>query len=228
MPRILVAEDDRKQAELIRLYLEREGHSVMVVHDGRTALERIREVDPDLVVLDVMMPRMDGLDVLRILRTERQTPVVVVTARSTEDDVLLGLDLGADDYVTKPFSPRELAARVRAVLRRGDGAAAAPPDIIGPIEIDRQRHEVRIHGEPVDLTPREFAILDALASSPGRAFTRRQLCERAFGFDYFGLERTVDAHVVKLRRKLGDDSSEPRLVVTVRGVGYRMADDLDG
>ena len=228
MPRILVAEDDRKQAELIRLYLEREGHSVMVVHDGRTALERIREVDPDLVVLDVMMPRMDGLDVLRILRTERQTPVVVVTARSTEDDVLLGLDLGADDYVTKPFSPRELAARVRAVLRRGDGAAAAPPDIIGPIEIDRQRHEVRIHGEPVDLTPREFAILDALASSPGRAFTRRQLCERAFGFDYCGLERTVDAHVVKLRRKLGDDSSEPRLVVTVRGVGYRMADDLDG
>ena len=227
--RILVAEDDEKQAELIRLYLEREGWSVMVVHDGRTALERVRRNPPDLVVLDVMMPRMDGLDVTRVLRQETDIPVVMVTARSTEDDLLLGLELGADDYVTKPFSPRELVARVRAVLRRsGITRQEARVVSVGPITIDHDRHEVRVGGEAVEITPREFALLAALADEPGRVFSRFQLLERAFGFDYFGLERTVDVHVMKLRKKLEPDPSAPVYLQTVYGVGYKLEDGADG
>jgi len=220
--RILIAEDDAKQAELIRLYLEREGHSVMVVHDGRSALDEIRRTRPDLVVLDLMLPRMDGLDVARIVRHEIDVPIVMVTARSTEDDVLLGLDLGADDYITKPFSPRELVARVRAVLRRSGREEDDPVLRIGPIEIDRARHEVRLEGRVVPCTPKEFAILEVLAEAPGRAFTRHQLLERAFGFDYVGMERTADVHVMRLRRKLEDDPSAPRYLHTVYGVGYKM------
>jgi DNA-binding response OmpR family regulator len=227
-PRILVAEDDRKQAELIRLYLERDGHSVTVVHDGRTALEQIRRTSPDLVVLDLMMPAMDGLDVAGAMRLRSGTPIVMVTARTSEDDVLRGLEIGADDYITKPFSPRELAARVRAVLRRsgfrevGDELTA-----VGPIEIDRRSHSVRVDGRPVECTPREFAVLEALASDPGRAFTRFQLLERAFGLDYEGLERTVDVHVMNLRRKIEADPATPRYLRTVYGVGYTLAEELD-
>ncbi len=223
--RILVAEDDIKQADLIRIYLEREGHSVMVVHDGMTALDRIRRNPPDLVVLDLMMPRMDGLDVTRVLRSESDTPVIMLTARSTEDDMLLGLDLGADDYLTKPFSPRELVARVRAVLRRsGIVRAAAEVVTVGPISIDHDRHEVTVDGDLIDLTPKEYDILATLADEPGRAFSRMQLLERAFGFDYYGLDRTVDVHVVKLRRKIEADPSSPRYLKTVYGVGYRLED----
>ncbi len=223
--RILVAEDDIKQADLIRIYLEREGHSVMVVHDGMTALDRIRRNPPDLVVLDLMMPRMDGLDVTRVLRSESDTPVIMLTARSTEDDMLLGLDLGADDYLTKPFSPRELVARVRAVLRRsGIVRAAAEVVTVGPIAIDHDRHEVTVDGNLIDLTPKEYDILATLADEPGRAFSRMQLLERAFGFDYYGLDRTVDVHVVKLRRKIEADPSSPRYLKTVYGVGYRLED----
>jgi DNA-binding response OmpR family regulator len=221
--RILIAEDDEKQADLIRIYLEREGHSVMVVHDGRQALDRIRNVDPDLVILDIMMPRMDGLDVMRVVRSERATPIIMVTARSTEDDVLLGLDLGADDYLTKPFSPRELMARVRSVLRRS-GLTKEEQSVlqVGPIAVDRGRHEVRMDGELVDCTPKEFAILEALAEEPDRAFSRLQLLERAFGFDYYGLERTVDVHVMKLRKKLEDDPAAPIYLQTVYGIGYKL------
>ncbi len=224
-PRILVAEDDRKQAELIRLYLERDGHTVAVVHDGRSALERIRRNAPDLVVLDLMLPAMDGLDVARAVRLHGDIPIVMVTARTAEDDVLLGLDIGADDYITKPFSPRELAARVRAVLRRS--VPGEPDDEVrrvGPIEIDRRTHTVRIAGRSVECTPREFAVLDALASDPGRAFTRSQVLEHAFGFDYEGLERTVDVHVMNLRRKLEPDPSRPTYLRTVFGVGYTLED----
>jgi DNA-binding response OmpR family regulator len=220
--RILVAEDDAKQAELIRLYLERDGHAVAVVHDGRAALERIRETQPDLVVLDLMLPLMDGLDVARIVRRETEIPIVMVTARSTDDDILLGLDLGADDYITKPFSPREMAARVRAVLRRAGRSDEDPVLRVGSIDVDRARHEVRLDGRAVPCTPREFAILEALAGAPGRAFTRFQLLERAFGFDYYGLERTVDVHVMKLRKKLEEDPSAPRYLQTVYGVGYKL------
>jgi DNA-binding response OmpR family regulator len=223
--RILIAEDDVKQAELIRLYLEREGYSVLVTHDGRTALEQIRARQPDLVVLDWMMPGMDGLDVTRAVRMESDVPIVLLTARSTEDDLLLGLDLGADDYITKPFSPRELAARVRTVLRRR--LPAQPEEEIhriGSLEVDSVRHEVRVGGRAVEVTPKEFAILEALARSPGRAFTRTQLLQQAFGFDYEGLERTVDVHVLNLRKKLEPDPGSPTYLLTVYGVGYKMAE----
>src|SRR5262245_4577039 len=223
--RILVAEDDPKQANLIRLYLEREGHSVLVVGDGRRALEYSRTRRPDLLVLDVMMPGVDGLDVCRILRAESEVPILLLTARSTEDDKLLGLDLGADDYVTKPFSPRELAARVRALLRRAGKSAppAGSPVVVGDLEIDSARFEVRVDGRPVMLTAKEFGILEALAAEPGRVFTRAQIIEKAFGFDQYVLERTVDAHVMNLRRKIERDPAEPRYVQTVYGRGYRLA-----
>jgi DNA-binding response OmpR family regulator len=226
--RILVAEDDPKQSHLIRVYLEREGHSVLVVDDGRRALEHSRARRPDLVVLDVMMPGVDGLDVCRILRAESDVPILLLTARATEDDKLLGLDIGADDYVTKPFSPRELTARVRALLRRaGKGASVTPaPRTVGDIEIDAARFEVRVGGRPVALTAKEFGILEVLAAEPGRVFTRAQIIDRAFGFDHYVLERTVDAHVMNLRRKIERDPAEPRYVQTVYGRGYRLAEPV--
>ncbi len=224
--RILVAEDDVKQAELIRLYLEREGHAVVVAHDGRSALDEARRRAPDLVLLDVMMPNVDGLDVCRILRYESDIPIIMLTARSTEDDMLLGLDLGADDYITKPYSPRELVARVRTLLRRS-GAGTEPARLtIGDLVVDTGRHEATLAGELVDCTPKEFAILAALTASPGRAFTRLQLLEEAFGFDYDGLERTVDVHVANLRKKLEPDPADPTYLVTVYGVGYKCSDQV--
>lgn len=221
--RILIAEDDRKQSDLLRVYLEREGHSVQVVADGQTALDRCRSNKPDLIILDVMMPTVDGLDVCRILRGESDVPIMLLTARSTEDDILLGLDLGADDYVTKPYSPRQLAARVRVLLRR-TGRIAADPEVIavGDLVIDAARFEVRVRGELVSLTPKEFGILRTLAAQPGRVFTRAQIIDRAFGFDRYIVERTVDAHVMNLRRKIEDDPAEPVYVQTVYGRGYRI------
>lgn len=224
--RILVAEDDPKQSNLIRVYLEREGHSVLVVGDGRAALEQARGRRPDLVVLDVMMPQVDGLDVCRILRSESDVPILLLTARTTEDDMLLGLDVGADDYITKPYSPRELAARVRALLRRAGAVTAGNQAVlkVGDLEIDPGRFEVRVGGRPVVLTAKEFGILEVLANEPGRAFTRAQIIDRAFGFDHYVLERTVDAHVMNLRRKIEEDPAEPRYVQTVYGRGYRLAE----
>ncbi|GAA3735622.1 response regulator transcription factor [Plantactinospora mayteni] len=227
--RILVAEDDPKQANLVRVYLEREGHSVLVVGDGRAALEQVRARRPDLVVLDVMMPVVDGLDVCRILRAESNLPILLLTARTTEDDVLLGLDIGADDYLTKPYSPRELAARVRALLRRSGVLSAGNQAVlrVGDLEVDPGRFEVRIGGRLVTLTAKEFGILEVLAGEPGRAFTRAQIIDRAFGFDHYVLERTVDAHVMNLRRKIEVDPAEPRYVQTVFGRGYRLAERSD-
>lgn len=224
--RILVAEDDAKQANLIRVYLEREGYAVQVVSDGRSAIERTRSGRPDLVVLDVMMPIVDGLDVCRVLRAESDVPVLLLTARSTEEDMLLGLDLGADDYLTKPYSPRELTARVRALLRRAKKLGVSEPVrlTVGDIEVETARFEVRVAGRPVALTAKEFGILEVLAAEPGRVFTRAQIIDRAFGFDDDVLERTVDAHVMNLRRKLGDDPGRPRYLETVYGRGYRLTD----
>ena len=224
--RILVAEDDRKQANLVRIYLEREGHSVLLVGDGRAALDACRARRPDLVVLDVMMPVVDGLDVCRVLRAESDLPILLLTARTTEDDILLGLDIGADDYLTKPYSPRELAARVRALLRRSGVVSAGGQAVlrVGGLEVDAGRFEVRIDGRPITLTAKEFGILEVLASEPGRAFTRAQIIDRAFGFDHYVLERTVDVHVMNLRRKIEIDAAEPRYVQTVFGRGYRLAD----
>ena len=222
--RILVAEDDPKQAVLIRLYLEREGPAVVVVGDGRQAIDQARRRAPDLVLLDLMMPRVDGLDVCRVLRRDSNVPIIMLTARSTEDDMLLGLDLGADDYIAKPFSPRELVARVRTLLRRAGGGNAAEVIEIGALRIDRARHEVRIDGDSVEVTPKEFAVLATLAGDPGRVFTRQTLLEAAFGFDYEGLERTIDVHVANLRKKIELDPADPMLLLTVYGVGYKVPD----
>ena len=191
-----------------------------------SALDEARQRKPDLVILDLMMPNVDGLDVCRVLRADSDVPIVMVTAKSSEDDLLLGLDLGADDYITKPYSPRELVARVRVILRRIE--RAGPPDDrveIGALAIDRIRHEVRIQGESIELTPREFGLLDALAETPGRAFTRRELLDRAVGFDHYALERTVDMHILNLRKKIEEDAAAPVFVLTVKGRGYKLAEN---
>jgi DNA-binding response OmpR family regulator len=224
--RILVAEDDLKQAELIRRYLEREGHLTVVVHDGRAAIDEARRRSPDLLVLDVMMPKVDGLDVCRVLRADGEVPIIMLTARSTEDDLLLGLDLGADDYLTKPYNPRELVARVRTVLRRTRSRAEGEVYRVGELEIDPSRHEVRLAGKLIDLTPAEFKILACLAASPGRAFSRQQLLEHAFGFDHYVFDRTVDVHMMNLRKKIEPAPGVPTYLKTVYGVGYKLADKV--
>jgi DNA-binding response OmpR family regulator len=198
---ILVVDDDRKTVDLVRLYLERAGFSVRVGYDGRQALELARAQRPDLVVLDLMLPHVDGLDVCHALRQEAgQVPIIMLSARSTEADKLGGLETGADDYVTKPFSPAELVARVKAVLRRADVGVGEPAQVVvGALVIDNLRHEARLAGTNVRLTPREFRLLQAMARAPDRALSRDDLVERAFGFDYDGLERTVDVHVANLR-----------------------------
>jgi DNA-binding response OmpR family regulator len=224
--RILVAEDDPKQAERLRLYLEREGHTVLLAHDGRSAIDQARQKTPDLVVVDIMMPGVDGLDVCRVLRTESSVPIIVVTARAGEEDLLLALDLGADDYITKPYSPRELVARVRTVLRRGGSASADRKERyrIGEIDIDPMRHTVAVSGRAVDCTAAEFKLLSCLAGDAGRVFTRHELLDRCFGFDHYAMERTVDAHVKKLRRKIEADPARPVYLLTVYGVGYKFAE----
>jgi DNA-binding response OmpR family regulator len=222
--RILLVEDDPKTRTTVALYLEREGYDVATASDGLEALERAREREPHLVVLDLMLPRLDGLGVCRALRESGNPAIIMVTARSTEEDKLTGLDLGADDYVTKPFSPRELMARIRAVLRR-----AAEDDVIeaAGITLDRTRREVRVGETPVAVTPTEFRLLDALARAGGRTFTRQELVERAMTDEYDGLDRkvdinirTVDVHIMNLRKKLGDAG---KTIVTVFGIGYKLA-----
>jgi DNA-binding response OmpR family regulator len=220
---ILVVDDDRKTVDLIRLYLERAGFGVRVAHDGERALELVGECVPDLLILDLMLPKIDGLDVCLAVQAVNPVPVIMLTARTTEGDKLAGLETGADDYVTKPFSPRELVARVKAVLRRTRGAEGEPSEIrSGDLVIDLLHHDARIHGEGVRLTPKEFNLLRVLAREPGRPFTRSSLMERAFGFDYDGLERTVDAHIANLRKKIEPDPAHPRYVVTVQGLGYKF------
>ena len=224
-PRVLVVDDDPKIVSLVQMYLEHGGCDVTVAYNGTQALEESELERPDLVVLDVMLPRMGGVEVCRRLRERSGVPIIMLTARAGEDDTLAGLEAGADDYVTKPFSPRELVARVRTVLRRaasgGDGAARdAQPIVLGRLSLDPSRHEARVAGRLVALTRRELALLEALARAPGRAFTRAQLLERAFPGEPT-LERTVDAHVKNLRRKLG----RAVRIETVFGVGYRLAVD---
>ncbi|WP_406002905.1 response regulator transcription factor [Streptomyces sp. NBC_00829] len=228
--RILVAEDDARQAQVLRMYLESEGYIAIVVHDGRSAIDAVRRIQPDLLVLDVMMPNVDGLDVCRILRQESTMPVLMLTARSGENDLLLGLDLGADDYVTKPYSPRELMARVRTLLRRVE--RAAPPDDgvlrVGAITLDPLRHEVRgASGQPVTCTRGEFSILSAMVAEPGRVFTRQQLLERTRGWDVSSTNRTIDMHVMNLRKKLELDPRRPTHLITVHGIGYKLTPGTD-
>ncbi|HEX7306973.1 response regulator transcription factor [Lentzea sp.] len=219
---ILVAEDDVNQAELVRRYLEQDHHRVLVVHDGRDALEVCRSRGPSLVVLDLMLPGLGGLDVCRALRADSDVLVLMLTARSTEDDLLHGLGIGADDYMTKPFSPRELVARVRTLLRRRPSDRPAPLLAVGPIVVDPVRHEVTVRGERVECTPGEFGLLEVLASEVDRVFSREQLLERMHGLDSFLTARTIDTHVKNLRRKIETDARTPEHLVTVYGIGYKL------
>ncbi|UUW90281.1 response regulator transcription factor [Nocardioides sp. WV_118_6] len=223
--RILVADDDRKLAALVRTYLERAGHQVVEAHDGQAALAECRRREPDLAILDIMMPVLDGHDVCHVLRAEGEVPVIFLTARTTEDDLVRGLGLGADDYVTKPFSPRELVARVEAVLRRTRPEPGAAVLRAGSLVLDEDQHLVTLAGRPVACTPAEFRILRTLVQQPSRVFSRQRLLEAAFGFDHDALERTVDVHVMNLRRKLERDPAEPVHLVTVYGVGYKYVAD---
>jgi two-component system alkaline phosphatase synthesis response regulator PhoP len=225
MSRILVVDDDPGIVKVVRAYLEQAGFDVLVAYDGKKALHVARHDKPDLVVLDLMLPEMDGWDVCRALRKESDVPIIMLTARVEETDKLVGLELGADDYVTKPFSPRELAARVRSVLRRS-GAMPAEPERMSlrGVTIDLSRHQVVVQGEPVDLTPTEFNLLAALMQDPGRAFTRSQLLESLQGYAYDGYERTIDVHVKNLRQKIEDNPRSPERIKTVYGVGYKFED----
>ena len=227
--KVLIVEDDKKLAELVRLYLERDGYRVVVTHDGRAGLDAARHGHPDLIILDLMLPGVNGLDLCRTVRAECDIPIIMLTAKSTEDDKLAGLDLGADDYITKPFSPREVVARVRAVLRRSpDGKESEPSRItVGDVEIDLGAHTVRLRDQIVSLTPKEFKMITVMAKQPGRAFTRLELLEDVFGPDYEGLERTVDVHVMNLRKKIETDPARPTYVQTVYGVGYRFGGETN-
>ncbi|MFG2050782.1 response regulator [Micromonospora sp. NPDC048935] len=224
---VLVADDDPRHAEGIRRYLVAAGHETIVVHDGRAALDAARRDRPDLVILDVMMPGLDGLQVCRTLRQESDVLVLMLTARSTESDLLLGLELGADDYLTKPFSPRELVARTRTLLRRAARGAPEPTGRsirqIGRISVDPVGHHVTVDGERIECTRGEFAILAAMSEQPDRVFTRAQLLHHTRGLDRSSTERTIDVHVVNLRRKIETDPRRPRQLLTVHGVGYKLA-----
>jgi DNA-binding response OmpR family regulator len=228
-PRILVVEDDRVVCETLQLYLEQAGFRVTAVHDGVSAVERAREPDVAVIILDWMLPALSGPEVCRAVRSRSTVPILMLTARSTEDDRVRGLEIGADDYVAKPFSPREVVARVQALLRRAGAPAAAPATVTvaGTLEVDHFKREVRIGGRPVPLTPTELKLVEALARAPGRTFTREELVARAFGPDYDGLDRTVDTHVTNLRRKLERGGCR-HAVATVHGLGYRLVVDGAG
>jgi two-component system, OmpR family, alkaline phosphatase synthesis response regulator PhoP len=224
---ILVVDDEERLRSLVRGYLAQEGFRVLLADDGARALEIARAEQPDLIVLDLMLPGIDGLEVCRRLRGFSDAYVLMLTARAEEIDRVIGLEVGADDYLTKPFSPRELVARVRAMLRRPRSGAAGeapppPPLQFGALTIDYARHEAAIAGAPVALTALEYDLLVALAAHPGRAFTRAQLIDRVWGVDYFGDDHVVDVHIANLRKKLGDDPAQAQFIVTVRGVGYRF------
>ena len=222
---VLIVEDDPNTVEIVELYLCRDGHKVMVSQDGSEGLRLAREAKPDLVVLDLMLPGVDGMEVCRFLRQESEIPIVMLTARVEEEDRLAGLDYGADDYLTKPFSPRELAARVRAVLRRTahDAIEQRVSELVhGDLTTDLKHHAVYVREAQVTLTPTEFRLLVMFMQEPGRAFSREQIIDRVFGYDFDGFDRTVDAHVSNLRRKLESDPEKPNYIHTVYGVGYRF------
>jgi two-component system, OmpR family, alkaline phosphatase synthesis response regulator PhoP len=222
--KVLVIDDDQSIVDLLSAYLTREGLQVEVARDGAAGLARARQFHPDVVVLDIGLPGLDGLEVLRRLRTESSAYVVMLTAKAEETDKVVGLSLGADDYVTKPFSPRELTARIRAILRRERGPEQSRVLAFRTLRIDPARREVWKDEVRLELTTREFDLLYALASYPGHVLSREQLIARVWGADYFGDDRVVDAHIKDLRRKLADDPGRPRLIETVRGIGYKFGD----
>jgi two-component system alkaline phosphatase synthesis response regulator PhoP len=228
--RILVVDDDKEIVRLLRAYLEQAGFQVLVAYDGETALHAVRRERPDLIVLDLMLPDRDGWEITRLVRgdpTVASTPIVMLTARVEDTDKVVGLELGADDYVTKPFNPQVVIARVRAVLRRAMAEPVQPRLLqVRELLMDLDRHEVSVAGRPVNLTSTEFEFLRALMQHPDHAFTRLELIERALGYEYEGLERTVDSHIKNLRRKIETDAKKPIYVETVYGVGYRLQGEL--
>ena len=225
--RILVVDDEPHIVELVRYNLTQEGFDVSVAYDGHEALEKARQDAPDLVILDLMLPYVDGLEVCRHIRRDSAVPILMLTAKDSEQDRVLGLDLGADDYVTKPFSPRELVARVRAILRRS--AKETDPDetplAVGDLALDPTTHEVRLAGRLIGLTTKEFNLLQLLMRHPNQVFTRDFLLENIWGYEYFGSTRTVDMHISRLREKIEDDPDAPTFIMTVRGVGYKIKKD---
>ena len=227
MTSILVVEDEETLAESLRYTLAREGYEVAVAADGRSALERLAPVPPDLVVLDLMLPGLGGLDVLRHIRSSLAIPVVVVTAKDAEADVVAGLELGADHYVTKPFSMRELVSRISAILRRAPASAKRDRSRVlngGPVVLDIDRHEVAVNGEPVEMRPKEFELLEALLARKGRLVERDTLLEEVWESPFFGDGKTLDVHIGRLREKVEEDPRSPQWIVTVRGMGYKFSD----
>lgn len=221
---VLLVDDDTKLVELLRLYFQKDGFVVFTANDGLTALKIAREKGPDILVLDLMLPELDGWDICRTLRRESEVPILMLTARDEESDRLVGLEIGADDYVTKPFSPKEVVARVKAILRRTMRTTVrTEPLRMGNVVIDLEQYQVTKSGQPVELTPTEFKMLELLAANPGRVFSRLQIVEQAQGYTFEGFERTIDAHIKNLRRKIEDNPKEPVYIQTVYGVGYRMA-----
>jgi two-component system alkaline phosphatase synthesis response regulator PhoP len=225
--KILVVDDELEIVKVVRAYLEQSGFRVVAASDGQQALAMFRHEAPDLIVLDLNLPQLDGLEVCRAIRRDSNVPIIMLTARVEETDRLIGLEIGADDYITKPFSPREVVARVRTVLRR----SAPPPEqasliTISAVSIDLLKHEVQLHNRLIDLTPSEFNILLAMASQPGRAFSRMDLLDAAQGEAYEGYERSIDVHIKNLRQKLGDDPRSPTYLLTVYGVGYKFSDKV--
>jgi len=226
-PSVLIVDDEANIRKIVASYLRAEGFEVFEAPDGNRGLNEFKRTAPDVVILDVMMPGIDGIETLRELRRKSDVPVIMLTARAEETDLVIGLSVGADDYVTKPFSSKELVARVKALMRRSRGMAERSSEGVHPIGdlvVDTMRHEVTVDGDPADLTALEFELLAEMAASPGRVFTRRQLLEQVWGWDHVGDERIVDVHIRKLRRALGDDAADPRFIATVRGVGYKVLD----
>lgn len=222
--KVLVVDDDVKITKLLKSYFDKEGFMTYLAHEGTNAVSLVRDKEPDIIILDLMLPGMDGYEVTRKLRRDSDVPILMLTARDEETDRLIGLEIGADDYVTKPFSPREVVARAKAILRRTHKSAAQAEIVrVGELTIDSERHLVKKGAAAIELTPTEFKILDLLAGSVNRVFTRLQIVERVQGYAFDGYERTVDAHMKNLRRKIEDNPKEPRYIQTVYGVGYRLA-----
>ncbi len=230
--RILMVDDDKEIVRVVRGYLEQAGYEVLAAYDGEVALHLLRSRHPDLLLLDLMLPQRDGWELTRIIRSDptiANIPIIMLTARIEDTDKILGLELGADDYITKPFNPREVLARVRAQLRRNQRlSAATQPHLlqVGKLRMDVERREVRVHDEAVELTRTEFSLLQAFMQNPGYVFTRSELIEKALGYNYESIERTLDTHIKNLRRKIGDDPKQPTAIQTVYGVGYRLAETL--
>lgn len=223
---VLVVDDDAKLGALLKSYFDKEGFRTYVARNGLDGLAMLRDHKPDLMILDIMMPGLDGWEVCRKVRKDNDIPIIMLTARDEESDRLVGLEIGADDYVIKPFSPREVVARAKAILRRSNRLVVQNELIkVGSLELDTAKHEVRIAGKLVEVTPTEFKLLQLFAANPGRAFTRLQLVEETQGYGYEGYERTMDAHIKNLRRKVESNPKEPALIMTVHGIGYKFVGD---